>query len=162
MGYVNPTMSLPQTMEGTFEHAFPEIVDFIDSHFRTIAKKQSRAICGLSMGGFHTLYTTMNNPDMFNYSGMFSAAIGTGSERQAAHPEIYDNLDGKLATYFSKKPALLWIGIGKTDFLINANNEFRAKLDKAGYPYTYMETDGGHIWRNWRIYLTEFLPLLFQ
>ena len=162
MGYVNPTMSLPQTMEGTFEHAFPEIVDFIDAHYRTIAKKQSRAICGLSMGGMQTLYTTMNNPDMFNYSGMFSAAIGTGSERQAAHPEIYDNLDGKLATYFSKKPALLWIGIGKTDFLINANNEFRAKLDKAGYPYTYMETDGGHIWRNWRIYLTEFLPLLFQ
>ena len=97
------------------------------------------------MGGFHTLYTTMNNPDMFNYSGMFSAAIGTGSERQAAHPEIYDNLDGKLATYFSKKPALLWIGIGKTDFLINANNEFRAKLDKAGYPYVHGDRRRTHL-----------------
>ena len=161
-GYTRPTMDLPQTMEGTFETAFPEVVKFIDSHYRTIAKKQSRAICGLSMGGFHTLYITLNNPDMFAYSGMFSAAIGTGSEQTAAHKEIYADVDGKLATYFSKKPAMLWIGIGRTDFLIQSNNEFRAKLDAAGYPYTYMETDGGHIWRNWRIYLSEFVPLLFK
>lgn len=162
-GYVNPTMSLPKTMEGTFESAFPEVVKFIDSRYRTIAKKQGRAICGLSMGGFHTLYITLNNPDMFNYSGMFSAAIGTGSEQAASgHPEIYQNFDAKLATYFSKKPALLWIGIGKTDFLIQSNNEFRAKLDAAGYPYKYMETDGGHIWKNWRIYLSEFVPLIFK
>ena len=162
MGYDRPTMSLPQTMEGTFETSFPEVVKFIDSHYRTIAKKQGRAICGLSMGGFHTLYITLNNPDMFNYSGMFSAAIGTGSEQTATHKEIYENIDGKLATYFAKKPALLWIGIGNTDFLIQANNEFRAKLDAAGYPYQYMETDGGHIWRNWRIYLSEFVPLIFK
>ena len=161
-GYTRPTMSLPQTMEGTFETAFPEVVKFIDSHYRTIAKKQSRAICGLSMGGFHTLYITLNNPDMFAYSGMFSAAIGTGSEQTAAHKEIYADVDGKLATYFSKKPAMLWIGIGRTDFLIQSNNEFRAKLDAAGYPYKYMETDGGHIWKNWRIYLSEFVPLLFK
>ena len=161
-GYTRPTMSLPQTMEGTFETAFPEIVKFIDSRYRTVAKKQGRAICGLSMGGFHTLYITLNNPDMFNYSGMFSAAIGTGSEQQAAHKEIYEDIDGKLATYFAHKPALLWIGIGSTDFLIQSNNEFRAKLDAAGYPYKYMETDGGHIWRNWRIYLSEFVPLIFK
>ena len=161
-GYTRPTMDLPQTMEGTFETAFPEVVKFIDSHYRTIAKKQSRAICGLSMGGFHTLYITLNNPDMFAYSGMFSAAIGTGSEQTAAHKEIYADVDGKLATYFSKKPAMLWIGIGRTDFLIQSNNEFRAKLDASGYPYKYMETDGGHIWKNWRIYLSEFVPLLFK
>ena len=75
-GYIHPTTQLPQTMEGTFETSFPEIVKFIDSNYRTIAKKQSRAICGLSMGGFHTLYISLNYPEMFNYSGMFSAAIG--------------------------------------------------------------------------------------
>ena len=158
-GYTRPTMSLPQTMEGTFETAFPEIVKFVDSRYRTIAKKQSRAICGLSMGGFHTLNISLNYPDMFNYSGMFSAAIGV---TDPSISPMYQDFDAKLATYFAKKPALLWIGIGKTDFLIQSNNEFRAKLDAAGYPYKYMETDGGHIWRNWRIYLSEFVPLLFK
>ena len=161
-GYTRPTMSLPQTMDGTFETSFPEIVKFMDSHYRTIAKKQSRAICGLSMGGFHTLWITLNYPDMFNYSGMFSAAIGTGSEERAAYKNIYADMDAKLASYFGKKPALLWIGIGNADFLYKSNADFRAKLDAAGYPYEYMETDGGHIWRNWRIYLSEFVPKLFK
>ena len=158
-GYTRPTMSLPQTMEGTFETAFPEIVKFIDSRYRTLAKKQSRAICGLSMGGFHTLNISLNYPDLFNYSGMFSAAIGV---TDPSISPMYQDFDRKLAAYFAKKPALLWIGIGRTDFLIQSNNEFRAKLDAAGYPYQYMETDGGHIWRNWRIYLSEFVPLLFK
>ena len=157
--YTRPTMQLPQTMEGTFETSFPEVVKFIDSHYRTIAKKESRAICGLSMGGFHTLNISLNYPDMFAYSGMFSAAIGVSDPSISP---MYQDFDKKLATYFSKKPKLLWIGIGSTDFLIQANNDFRKKLDQNGYRYTYMETDGGHIWRNWRIYLSEFVPLLFK
>ena len=158
-GYTRPTMQLPQTMEGTFEKAFPEIVKFIDKNYRTIAKKTSRAVCGLSMGGLHTLYLSLNYPDMFNYSGMFSAAIGVSDPSVSL---MYQDVDAKLATYFGKKPALLWIGCGNTDFLYQANKEFMKKLDDAGYPYQYMETEGGHIWRNWRIYLTEFVPLLFK
>ena len=157
-GYTRPTMSLPQTMEGTFETAFPEIVNFIDSNYKTIAKKQSRAICGLSMGGFHTLYISLNYPDMFGYSGMFSAAIGVSD---ASVSPMYQDFDQKLATYFSKKPELLWIGCGDTDFLIQANREFVQKLQDNNYPHEYLENGGGHIWRNWRIYLTEFVPKLF-
>ena len=26
----------------------------------------------------------------------------------------------------------------------------------------YYESDGGHIWKNWRIYLTKFAPMLFK
>ena len=158
-GYTRPTMQLPQTMEGSFETAFPEIVKFIDGRYRTIAKKQSRAICGLSMGGFHTLNLSLNYPDMFDYSGMFSAAIGVSDPSISP---MYQDFDGKLAKYFAKKPALLWIGCGNTDFLWQANVDFRKKLDDAGYKYTFMETEGGHIWKNWRIYLTEFVPLLFK
>ena len=157
-GYVRPTTDLPQTMEGTFETAFPEIVKYVDSHYKTIAKKQSRAICGLSMGGFHTLYISVNYPDMFGYSGMFSAAIGVSDSSVSP---MYQDFDQKLATYFSKKPNLLWIGCGNTDFLIQSNQEFVSKLQQMNYPHEYLENEGGHIWRNWRIYLTEFVPKLF-
>ena len=53
-------------------------------------------------------------------------------------------------------------GCGKTDFLYKSNIDFMAKMDANGQPYKYMETEGGHIWRNWRIYLSEFVPLLFK
>ena len=157
--YTRPTMALPMTMEGTFETAFPEIVKFIDSRYRTINKKQSRAVCGLSMGGFHTLYLSLNYPQLFGWSGMFSAAIGVSD---ASVSPIYQDFDAKLAKYYASKPNLLWIGCGNTDFLWQANLEFKKKLEDNGYKFTFMETEGGHIWKNWRIYLSEFVPLLFK
>ena len=158
-GFVPPSMNLPKTMEGSFESSFMDVVKFIDANYRTIAKKQGRAIAGLSMGGFHSKFISLNNPDTFDYVGLFSAALGV---TDPSISPIYQNEDAKLKTQFAKKPALYWIGIGKTDFLIQANNAYRQKLDSLGYKYQYMETDGGHIWRNWRIYLTEFTPLLFK
>ena len=158
-GFVPPSMNLPKTMEGSFESSFMDVVKFIDANYRTFAKKQGRAIAGLSMGGFHSKFISLNNPDTFDYVGLFSAALGV---TDPSISPIYQNEDAKLKAQFAKKPALYWIGIGKTDFLIQANNAYRQKLDGLGYKYQYMETDGGHIWRNWRIYLTEFTPLLFK
>lgn len=158
-GMVPPTMQLPKTMEGSYEQAFPEIVKFIDKNYRTIKSKSGRAIAGLSMGGFHSLHISKQYPDMFNYVGLFSAAIMPNKE---ASSPIYENMEGKLKVQFDKNPALYWIAIGKTDFLYKANEEYRKLLDEKGYKYTYYESDEGHIWRNWRIYLTEFVPMLFR
>ena len=154
-----PTFQLPKTMEGSFEMHFPEVVKFVDKHYRTKANKKSRAIAGLSMGGFHSLHISKQYPDMFNYVGLFSAAIMPG--KNATSP-VYEDMEGKLATQFAKKPALYWIAIGKTDFLYKANVEYRRLLDEKGYPYEYFENEDGHIWRNWRIYLSEFAPKLFK
>lgn len=158
-GFTAPSMNLPKTMEGSFETAFPEVVKFIDKTYRTQANKKGRAIAGLSMGGFHSMHISKQYPDMFNYVGLFSAAIMPGKDVKSP---IYDDLEGKLKTQFAKKPALYWIGIGTTDFLYKANEDYRKMLDEKGYKYTYYETSEGHIWKNWRIYLTEFAPLLFQ
>lgn len=159
LGFSQPSMQLPKTMEGSFETAFPEVVNFIDSHYRTLADKSHRAIAGLSMGGFHSLHISKQNPDMFNYVGLFSAAIMP--DAKATSP-IYQDFDNKLKIQFDKKPALYWIGIGNKDFLYKANTEYRQKLDSMGVKYTYFESEDGHIWKNWRIYLTEFVPLLFK
>ncbi len=159
LGYAAPSIQLPKTMEGSFETAFPDVVKFIDSTYRTIAKKQSRAIAGLSMGGYHSMHISKEYPDMFDYVGLFSAAIMP--DKNVKSP-IYDNLEEKLAVQFDKKPALYWIAIGDKDFLFKANADYRKMLDEKGYEYGYYETGEGHIWKNWRIYLTEFLPMLFK
>ena len=159
LGMVTPTMQLPQTMEGSFETSFPDVVKFIDKNYHTVNNKQNRAIAGLSMGGFHSLHISKQYPDMFNYIGLFSAAIFPNREVKSP---VYDDLEGKLKIQFSKKPALYWIAIGSQDFLYKANEDYRKLLDEKGYKYTYYETGEGHIWKNWRIYLTEFVPLLFK
>ncbi len=158
-GFTVPVADRTQAMDGTFETYFPEVVNYVDSHYRTVADKRHRAIAGLSMGGFHSLHISKYYPDMFDYVGLFSAAI---LPRDEVHSPVYDDTEGKLKVQFEKNPALYWIAIGNTDFLYENNAEFRRLLDKNGWPYTYYETGGGHIWRNWRIYLSEFVPLLFK
>lgn len=159
LGLQTPNMNLPHTMDGSFETSFPDVVNFIDNTFRTIPEKEARAIAGLSMGGFHSMHISKQYPDLFDYVGLFSAAI---LPREGSTSPIYDDLEGKLKVQFDKKPALYYIAIGNTDFLYDANNQYRQLLDSKHYPYEYFETGEGHIWKNWRIYLSEFAPKLFK
>ena len=130
-GIVPPTIRLPKTMDGSFEASFPEVVDFIDSNYRTLADKSHRAIAGLSMGGFHSLGISREYPDMFDYVGLFSAAI---KPNDGVKSPVYTDIDSKLKTQFDRKPALYWIAIGNTDFLYDANTQYRRMLDENGYP----------------------------
>lgn len=159
IGLVSPDMPLPHSMEGSFESSFSDITTFVNKTYRTIKKKDSRAIAGLSMGGYHSLYISANNPDDYGYVGLFSAAVWPESKNDSP---IYVDLKGKLKTQFSKGVKLYWIGIGKDDFLQNENKDLRKILDGQGDKYTYFESGGGHMWANWRLYLTQFLPLLFK
>ncbi len=63
---------------------------------------------------------------------------------------------------FHKMPKLYWIRIEISYLLYNDNIKFRKLLDDNGYKYIYYETDEGHIWKNWIIYLTEFSKLIFK
>jgi len=60
------------------------------------------------------------------------------------------------------KPKVYWIGIGKEDFLYGTVTKLRSLYDEVGLKYTYVETEGRHDWNSWRLYLSEFAPLLFK
>ena len=157
-----PSFMSPGMMDGAIEKAFPkDVVGYVDTHFRTIADKNHRAISGLSMGGFHSIYISANNPDLFGYIAPMSAAINRQSNN-LQQPEIYQNLEDKMVTLFQKKPKLYQIYIGNTDFLYQDNVNFRKMLDKHGCKYGYFESEEGHIWANWRKYLNDLLPKLFK
>lgn len=148
-------------MEGSIEAAFvKDVVSYVDSHYRTIRNKDYRAVAGLSMGGFHSLYISANNPNVFSYVGLFSAALNR--QGKGENDWIYQNLDQKLKNVFALKPKLYYIAIGKDDFLYQDNVDFRKKLDEIGAKYEYHESSDGHVWKNWRIYLNDFLPKLFK
>lgn len=158
-GFYKPNFMVAKTMDGTYEANFMDIVSFIENNYRVIPEKAGRAIAGLSMGGFHSFHISRYYPNTFDYVGLFSAAI---MPREDATKKVYNDIDGTLNTQKDNGYQLYWIGIGKTDFLYEANKEYRQKLDSIGMNYSYTETEGGHIWRNWRVYLTEFVPLLFK
>ena len=154
-----PSFAHKQWMEGTFEQSFNDIVTWVDNNYRTRPTKRYRAIAGLSMGGYHSLYISANQPDDFAYVGLFSAAIGRMDKGKS---RIYDDIENKLITQFKQRPRLYWIGIGSDDFLYKDNVQFRQMLDKNRLRYTYHESGAGHEWANWRDYLIIFTQLLFK
>lgn len=138
----------------TFERDLvEEIVPLVDRTFRT---GRERAICGLSMGGGQTVTAGMAHPELFSAFGVFSAGIWQGNDA------AFERGIGALERASRKPPFLIWIGIGKEDFLYERSNALRARLTKGNLPFTYVETGGGHVWQNWRRYLAEFVPLLFR
>lgn len=158
-GFYKPQFMEPKTVNGEYEGAFMDIVKFIEKNYRVKRNKANRAIAGLSMGGFHSLQISRYYPNTFDYIGLFSAAI---LPNEQAKSEVYENFDETLKTRMDNGYELYYIAIGKTDFLYKAGAEYREKLDKMGMPYKYIESEGGHIWRNWRDYLTDFTPMLFK
>ena len=159
LGYAKPTMQLPNTMDGKFEATFPDVIKFIEGNYRVKAEKSGRAIAGLSMGGFHSLHISRLYPNTFDYVGLFSAAIMPNDKVTS---KVYENIDVTLNAQMKNGYKLYWIGIGKDDFLYKNVKEYRDKLDKMGMKYIYRESEGGHTWTNWRVYLSEFAPLLFK
>lgn len=158
-----PTMTnlIPGSYKnGRYETAFPEIVSFIDRNYRTIPDKAHRALAGLSMGGFHTLYIAANSPQYFDYMGLFSAGLDM-SNVDTSQP-AYRNLDEKLKALQDSGYRLFWIAIGNEDFLYQANQDFLRRLDNLEFDYEYHESARGHLWANWRQYLLQFAPRLFK
>ena len=152
------------SFDTSFEAHFKDVISFVDSRYRTIKKAEGRAIAGLSMGGGHSFNISLNYPNTFDYVGLFSAGLGIVQDNGMGQiaPEFYENIDEKIDRLFANDPALYYIAIGETDFLYDSNKDLREKLEAKGYPFVYVETPGGHIWRNWRIYLEDFAQRIFK
>lgn len=159
LGFQKPNMQLPNSMDGKFEETFPDVIKFMEANYRVKAEKSGRAVAGLSMGGYHSLHISRYYPNTFDYVGLFSAAIMPNDQVKS---KVYENFDATLKTQKDNGYKLYWIGIGKTDFLYKNVTDYRKKLDDIGMKYTYVETEGGHTWTNWRVYLSQFAPLLFR
>ena len=141
-----------QKGEPTFEDSFGDVIAYVEDNFRVIKKRQARAVAGLSMGGGHSFNISRLYPRTFDYVALFSAAV-RGFNESEVQESLKAQRDNGLKLY--------WIACGKDDFLYQLNCDYMKYLDSISFPYTWRESDGGHTWRNWRIYLAELVPMLF-
>jgi len=137
-----------RAMNGYVMSLCEEIVPFIEKNYRVIAKPESRAIAGLSMGGGHTITASNLYPEMFDYICPLSAA---GS----ATPE-------QVATLKKAGVKLYFLACGNADFLFQGSQNLDKTLTEQGLEHTFFVTEGGHTWANWRNYLDTFARLLFK
>ena len=134
-----------------------DILPYVEKHYRVIADPEHRAIAGLSMGGLNTLRTTLTNPGMFDYIGVFSAGLWKNMT-----PDL--DFGKQFAVLKASNPKFYYVGVGTADKLAyERTQDLRAELTKQGIAYQYRELPNvGHWWGAWRIFLSEYAPHLFR
>jgi enterochelin esterase family protein len=156
-----------------------DLIPWVDSHFRTLADKDHRAMAGLSMGGGQTVSITMVNLDKFSYIGLFSGGAATGRGGRpgaapgAAPPPAPATLDlktvysGAMAdpAEFNRKVKVLFMSFGTDPPLENPEGlkKHQEQLIAAGITnsYIYLSPGTTHEWQTWRRSLYTFAQLLF-
>jgi enterochelin esterase-like enzyme len=167
-----------------------DVIPYVESHYRVLKGRANTAIAGLSMGGSQTLAVAIPRLERFGYVGVFSSGLlgafpqppgGRGAATPppaspaappaappaaAAAPRTAQDFEtanaAKLDDPALKKGLTMWFATGKDDRLITTTQATVDLLKKHGFAPVFKETDGGHTWINWRAYLAEFAPLLFQ
>jgi hypothetical protein len=78
--YPRPYNIAPVKEDRQFVDYFPEFVQYIDSHYRTRANRESRAVSGLSMGGFMSMLVASKYPHLLSSASFFcpSASFTVG------------------------------------------------------------------------------------
>jgi enterochelin esterase-like enzyme len=173
-----------------------DVLPYVESHYRVMADRSSRAIAGLSMGGNHALQVGIPHLDKFAYIGVYSSGlIGAFPQlapaRGAAPPAVaaaavaaplpaaaaptapastamvaadWEHANTAMLDNASLKKGLklFWFATGKEDRLITTTAATVDLFKKHGFAPVFKESPGGHTWINWRSYLNEFVPQLFQ
>ena len=126
-----------------FEQIFPQTDSLLSSRYRISFDMNMRAVAGLSAGAYQSATLANLYENNFKYVGLFSPIV---HRRQLP----------------SHRNSIYWIGTGKRDIFHPQSRRFARKADHQQIPYIYYETKGGHVWRNWRLYLSDFLPYIFK
>src|SRR5205823_3021586 len=134
------------------------IIPYVEKHYHVLTDRPDRAMAGLSMGGAQTLGIAISHLDKFAYLGVFSSGIFGGASGSWESERLKTLDDAALKEGLK----LLWFGTGSEDFVLSATKETLDVLKKHGFHAVYKESTGGHTWTNWRNYLNEFAPQLFQ
>ena len=168
---------------GRYEDFFlQELVPHIETNFRALQKREGRALCGLSMGGYGAWRLGLNAPQTFvataSLSGSFAwgevlfddaqykeraLQLYKGDGEQQRQMFINDRIWPLVEKNFVEEkwngPAL-YFSIGTSDFLRPANLVLRGRLEDKKIPFVYAESPGAHEWNYWDTHLREALSFL--
>jgi len=180
MGGPAPALTIPTGQPDEFTLDFTMAIrPYIEKQYRVRTGRENRAIAGLSMGGSQTLNIAVPNVTDYAYIGVFSSGLlgGGGGRGRGAAPaadasaapaapfgEAWEKRNLAMLDNAAAKKGLkvFWFSTGKDDFLLETTRSTVELLKRHGFTPQYTESAGGHTWLNWRDYLSQFTPLLFQ
>ena len=161
-----------------------ELIPFVEKEYRIRAKKEFRAIAGLSMGGNGALLLAMHHPDLF--SSCVAMSAGTFTDEEIIGNDQYDQYfkniygekpeNGVSEHWKANSPLYLldsvdkeklksvrfYVDCGDDDFLYKGNSALHVKMRNLEIPHEYRVRNGGHEWQYWRTGLYDGLKFISE
>ena len=125
-----------------FEKCYPEIDSFLSGRYSFSQRPGHRAVAGLSAGAKQSANLANLYDSTFSSIGLFSPVVGKKQLPQSTYSQY-------------------WISGGTGDLFHYRINKFCKKMQRKHVPYTMYSSAGGHTWRNWRVYFSEYVQTLF-
>jgi S-formylglutathione hydrolase FrmB len=148
-----------------------ELIEKVDSTYRTIKDRKGRVIAGLSMGGHGAMYLSTRHPDLYCAAGSMSGVMNIntatwkvqadfarlradnfarllGPPQDATTPYAEYTAIGRVNEFKSGGLQLIF-DCGVDDFLIETNRDMHQRLVVSQVPHDYIERPGAHTWDYW-------------
>ncbi len=154
-----------------------EMINYIDSHYRTIAHRRGRAITGLSMGGHGAMWNAIRHRDVFGAVGSTSGGLdirpfpGSWNMSEqlgsyADNSEVWDNhVVINLIPSLNNGELAIIIDCGVDDFFYDVNMATHQALLDRGIHHDFIIRPGAHndiYWNNSIEYQLLFFHNYFQ
>ena len=155
-----------------------ELLPDVERRFRTHARREGRAVAGLSMGGYGALKFGLKHPEKFAFVASMSGALSAAT--WPADSTVPQFVRPSIARVFgpAESPAraandlfrlareaaperlpFIYLDCGTEDFLIGDNRNFSVLLLERKIPHEYRQLPGGHAWPYWDRQAREILRL---
>ena len=159
-----------------------ELIPDVEKRFRASGEAGSRAIAGLSMGGYGALKFGVKYPQQFVFVASMSGALGAASWTESdlkglefilrSLQSVYGSESSPtraandLARLYRDLPAAsiaslpyIYLDCGTEDQLLQVNRDFVAILMTRKIPHEYRQLPGTHSWTYWDSQVQEILRI---
>lgn len=134
-----------------------DCIPFIDSHFRTIADRDHRALAGLSMGSIQSHLAVFDHPDVFSALGVFSGTFNL-KDKLRDYSYMIDDIDE-----FNKRIRYLFLSVGACEApIFQRTGAVQDLADRGANAEYFICPEGYHEWHVWRHAAYRFLQKLFS
>jgi enterochelin esterase-like enzyme len=153
------TPSAPGKDDACTQEYLHDIIPYVDSHYRTRASRESRALAGLSMGGLVVIHTGLPHMDTFSELYVYSSGQPSDADLKTLEDNFQDFFRDPKTNDLFRVP--YYMAAGETDIALKNGQKVMAIFNKNGIRNFWVMSTGGHEWPNWRRYLNQTAQIMF-
>lgn len=174
-------MNAAEKAEDKYEDfTFTDLISDVESRFPAANTRDTRAIIGISMGGFAAIKIALTRPELFGFVGAFSPSIDILHRRfnlkrtgewwrvrtifgpWGSQTRISRDPFALITTADPAKTPYFYLTAGDNEPLADPNRRFAQRLKDLHFSCEFHTKPGGHDWNEWSSQIPGCLESLFR